>query len=330
MKYSAFVVSESTQGQYEGSVVELDTASLPEGEVLIKVEYSSVNFKDALSASGNKGVTRAYPHTPGIDAVGAVAESSSSEFIIGQKVLVVGYDLGMNTSGAFGEYIRVPQSWVMPLPESMSARESMAWGTAGFTSALCVEKLILNGVTPEQGTVIVSGGTGGVGSVAIKLLVKLGFDVHAITSKPSAEAYLMGLGVSKVVLLNDFIDESKKPLLRPLYSAGIDVAGGNVLSSILKTIDYQGVVACCGLVDSPTLNTTVLPFILRGVTLAGVDSVELPLDKKQTVWLKMSDEWRLDDIETNSNEITLPELSTALESVLQGKAVGRYILRHKA
>lgn len=328
MKYMAFVVSEDLQGEFKGSVNELDTQDLPDGDVLIKVEYSSLNYKDALSASGNKGVTRTYPHTPGIDAAGVVAESQSDQFVAGQKVLVVGYDLGMNTSGAFGGYIRVPASWVMPLPEGMRAKQAMAWGTAGFTSALCVEKLITHGILPSHGPVIVSGGTGGVGSVAIKLLVKLGYVVHAITSKSNAGDYLLKLGVAKIVPLNEFVDGSKRPLLKPAYSAGIDVAGGAVLSSMLKVIDYQGVVACCGLVDSPALDTTVLPFILRGVTLAGVDSVELPLNKKTTVWGKMSREWLLDDIEANAKEIALTELSSALSEILKGKAVGRFILKH--
>jgi putative YhdH/YhfP family quinone oxidoreductase len=329
MKYSAFVVEEASDSKFKGSVKTLDTGDLPHGEVLIKVSYSSVNYKDALSASGNKGVTRNFPHTPGIDAAGIVCESSDAKFIKGQEVLVIGYDLGMNTSGAFGEYIRVPFNWVVALPQGLTSKQAMAWGTAGFTSALCVEKLITAGITKEQGSVIISGATGGVGSVAIKLLLKLGFDVHAITSKADSEPYLKSLGVSEVVLLSDFLDESKKPMLKPLYAAGIDVAGGNVLSSMLKKIGYQGAIACCGLVDSPTLSTTVLPFILRGVTLAGVDSVELPLDKKAALWNKISSEWSLGDIENNTTEIDLTGLPKALDSVLKGQAQGRYLLKHK-
>ena len=328
MKYSAFVVSENENSEYEGVVKQLDTSDLPAGEVLVRVEYSSLNFKDALSSVGNKGVTKAYPHTPGIDAAGVIEESTAEGLEVGQSVLVVGYDLGMNTSGAFGEYIRVPSSWVIPR-STMSARTAMAWGTAGFTSALCVEKIITAGVKKEDGPIVVTGGTGGVGSVAIKLLTKLGFEVHAVTSKQKSVQYLESLGASKVIFLEDFLDDSKRPMLKAIYAGGIDVAGGVVLSSMLKSIKYQGAVACCGLVDSVSLNTTVLPFILRGVTLAGVDSVELPLDKKINTWNKMSKEWSLDDIEENCSEVNLDGLSDALNLVLNGQAQGRFILKHQ-
>jgi len=330
MKYSAFVVEESGKSNFKGSVKSLDTQDLPSGEVLIRVTYSSVNYKDALSASGNKGVTRSFPHTPGIDAAGIVEHSTDSSFKVGQEVLVIGYDLGMNTAGAFGEFIRVPSDWVVLKPESITSKQAMSWGTAGFTSALCIEKLISAGITRDQGTVIVSGATGGVGSVAIKLLVKLGFNVHALTSKSSAEEYLKALGASQVVMLDDFIEMNKRPMLKPLYSAGIDVAGGRVLENMLKQIDYQGAIACCGLVDSVELSTTVLPFILRGVTLAGVDSVELPLNKKEELWNKIANDWSLDDIESNTTEINLEGLNEAIQNILSGSAQGRYILKHRS
>jgi len=329
MKYSAYVVEEVGALKFEGSIKELDTNDLPAGEVLIKVEYSSLNYKDALSASGNKGVTRNFPHTPGIDAAGIITESSSDKYKVGQEVIVIGYDLGMNTSGAFGGYIRVPAAWVIPRTNNITSKTSMAWGTAGFTSALCIEKLILSGIKANDGPVVVTGGTGGVGSVAIKLLSKLGFEVHAVTSKPEATEFLERLGASTVIMLSDFIDDSSKPMLKPLYSAGIDVAGGTVLTSMLKKINYQGVVACCGLVDSIALQTTVLPFILRGITLAGVDSVELPLEKKISVWDKISTDWSLDDIEGNAIEISLAQLQDSLDLILNGHAKGRFILKHE-
>ncbi len=328
MKYSAYVVEEVESMKFEGSIKELDTNDLPAGEVLIKVEYSSLNYKDALSASGSKGVTRNFPHTPGIDAAGIIAESTSDKYKVGQEVIVIGYDLGMNTSGAFGEYIRVPVAWVIPRTNNISSKTSMAWGTAGFTSALCIEKLILSGINAKDGPVVVTGGTGGVGSIAIKLLSKLGFEVHAVTSKPEAAEFLERLGASTVIKLSDFIDDSSKPMLKPLYSAGIDVAGGKVLTSMLKKIHYQGVVACCGLVDSIALQTTVLPFILRGITLAGVDSVELPLEKKISVWNKISTDWSLDGIEGNAVEINLTQLQDSLDLILKGHAKGRFILKH--
>lgn len=326
MKYTAYVVEE-VDGKFLGAAKALNFEDLPKGDVLIKVANSSVNFKDALSSVGNKGVTKSYPHTPGIDAAGVVESSLVDKFSVGDEVVVIGYDLGMNTFGGFSEYIQVPAGWVIKRPSNMSATEAMAWGAAGFTAALCVDKIVSAGITTDAGAVVVSGATGGVGSVAIKLLHKLGYIVHAVTTKKESESFLLSIGASQVVSIDDFIDSSARPLQKPLYSAGIDVAGGKVLSTMLKHINYQGVVACCGLVDSTELNTTVLPFILRGVTLAGVDSVELPLELKQSIWNKMANEWRLNNIEDNCSLINLNGLTEALGNVLAGKAVGRYLVK---
>lgn len=328
MDFNAFVVAQNESGAFSGQVKSQSTTDLPEGDVLIKVKASSLNFKDALSFSGNKGVTRHFPHTPGIDAVGVIVSSDSSEFSEGQDVLVIGYDLGMNTSGGFGEYIRVPSNWVMPLPENMNANQSMSWGTAGFTSALCVDKLIAAGVTKEQGPILISGATGGVGSIAIMLLSKLGFEVHALTGKVADSEFLHSLGASKVISREEFILQAARPMLKPLYAGAIDVAGGDVLATILKTINYAGSVACCGLVASVELQTTVLPFILRGVNLLGVDSVELPLNKKKEMWLKMSNEWSLPNLLEQCQIIGKEELSHALQSILDGKVKGRFVLDH--
>ncbi len=317
-----------SQGKLEYEVKALSTEALPQSGMLIKVEYSSLNYKDALSFSGNKGVTRNFPHTPGIDAVGEIIESDSADFSPGQKVLVVGYDLGMNTAGGFGEYINAPKEWVMPLPVGLTPKQSMAWGTAGFTAALCVEKLINNGLVPDSGPILVSGASGGVGSIAISLLVKLGFNVHALTGKPDQQAFFDGLGVSEIVSLDDFIASPDKPLLKSLYAGAVDVAGGKVLSTMLKVLQYGGSIACCGLVDSMKLETTVLPFILRGNHLLGVDSVELPLNKKCQVWQKIAQQWSLPQLENACQIIGKDELVEALSLVLQGKAQGRYILDH--
>ena len=327
MKYSALQVTEGSTGKFESEVCELDTSDLPDGDVLIQVSYSSLNYKDALSFSGNKGVTRQYPHTPGIDAVGQVITSKSDAFSEGQRVIVVGYDLGMGTSGGFGEFIRVPAKWIMPLPTSMTQKEAMSWGTAGFTAALCVEKLLNSNVLPENGPILVSGATGGVGSVAVQLLKKLGFVVHGLTSKDSAGDFLKGIGVDEVVLLSDFDTQNKRPMLKPKYAGAIDVAGGDVLAGILKVINYGGAVACCGLVESPALSTTVLPFILRGVDLLGVDSVELPLVKKTAVWNNMASDWSL-ALEKSCEVISKVQLSEKLTLILNGQAKGRFILDH--
>lgn len=329
MEYRAFVVSENNDGTFSGQLETLNSDDLPSGDVMIRVNYSSLNYKDALSFSGNKGVTRTFPHTPGIDAVGEVIESRDAAYQAGDKVLVIGYDLGMNTSGGFGELIRVPKEWVMKLPAPMTADESMAWGTAGFTAALCVNKLLHNGLDKNSGPVLVSGASGGVGSVAIMLLAKLGFDVHALTRKADQSEYFKALGASQVVALDEFGVGSKRPLLRPVYAGAVDVAGGDTLAEILKSIQYGGSVACCGLVDSTSLNTTVLPFILRGVNLLGVDSVELPLEEKRSVWAKMADEWSLPDLLAQCQLIKSESLSESLQLILDGKIKGRFILAHK-
>ncbi len=329
MNYRAFVVAQSQEGVFEGEVKTLALKDLPKGDVLIKVECSSLNFKDALSFSGNKGVTKQYPHTPGIDAAGKVVSCSSGGFIEGQSVLVIGYDLGMNTSGGFGEYISAPKEWVMPMPTDMQAKQAMAWGTAGFTAALCIDKLIMAGVKPDQGPVLVSGASGGVGSVAIMLLCKLGFDVHALTAKTADRNFFKRLGASKVVERAGFLDQAKRPLLKPAYAAAIDVAGGEVLATLLKVIKPGGSVACCGLVASVELNTTVLPFILRGVNLLGVDSVELPLHVKKSMWEKMSKEWALPVLLEQCQIIQKQQLADSLQLLLDGTVKGRFILDHQ-
>jgi acrylyl-CoA reductase (NADPH) len=328
MNYRAFVVTRSKDGEFKGSVETLSLEDLPAGDVLIKVACSSVNFKDALSFSGNKGVTKEFPHTPGIDAAGEVVSCSAGDFDKGQPVIVVGYDLGMNTSGGFGEYISVPKEWVMPMPVGMSAKQGMGWGTAGFTAALCLDKLIMAGVKPDQGPVLVSGASGGVGTIAIMLLAKLGYEVHALTAKTADRDFFKKLGASDVVDRVSFLDQAKRPLLKPVYAAAIDVAGGGVLATLLKVIKPSGSVACCGLVASVELNTTVLPFILRGVNLLGVDSVELPLQVKKDMWRKMADEWALPQLLEQCQIIQKEQLASTLQLLLDGSVKGRYVLSH--
>ncbi len=329
MNYRAFVVAQSQEGVFEGKVKTLPLKDLPKGDVLIKVECSSLNFKDALSFSGSKGVTKQFPHTPGIDAAGKVVSCTSGGFIEGQSVLVIGYDLGMNTNGGFGEYISVPKEWVMPMPTDMTAKQGMAWGTAGFTAALCIDKLIMAGAKSEQGPILVSGASGGVGSIAIMLLSKLGFEVHALTAKTADHDFFERLGASNVVDRAVFLDQAKRPLLKPAYAAAIDVAGGELLATLLKVIKPGGSVACCGLVASTELNTTVLPFILRGINLLGVDSVELPLHVKQSMWEKMSKEWALPELLKQCQVIQKEQLTDSLQLILEGSVKGRFILDHQ-
>ncbi len=328
--YKAFEVREETEKKFVGAIVEKSALELAEGSVSIEVHYSSVNYKDALSASGSKAVTREYPHVPGIDAAGTVLASTDSNFAVGDEVVVTGYDLGMNTAGGFGQQVTVPGGWVTKLPVGLSLRDSMVLGTAGLTAGLCVNKLLLNGITPEAGKVLVTGATGGVGIIACALLVKLGFEVVASTGKLAETAKLTALGVSEVISREAFSEENPRPMLKESYAAAVDVAGGTTLVNVIKSLSYGGSVAACGLVDSPALSATVLPFILRGVNLLGVDSVELPLAQKQQIWNLFANEWALTDIDSLAETIVLAELPAVLAKVLAGGAIGRYVLDLRA
>ena len=328
--YKAFEVREETEKKFVGAIVEKSALELVEGSVSIEVHYSSVNYKDALSASGSKAVTREYPHVPGIDAAGTVLASTDSNFAVGDEVVVTGYDLGMNTAGGFGQQVTVPGGWVTKLPVGLSLRDCMVLGTEGLTAGLCVNKLLLNGITPEAGKVLVTGATGGVGIIACALLVKLGFEVVASTGKLAETAKLTALGVSEVISREAFSEENPRPMLKESYAAAVDVAGGATLVNVIKSLSYGGSVAACGLVDSPALSATVLPFILRGVNLLGVDSVELPLAQKQQIWNLFANEWALTDIDSLAETIVLAELPAVLAKVLAGGAIGRYVLDLRA
>ncbi|MEX2475571.1 YhdH/YhfP family quinone oxidoreductase [Marinobacter sp.] len=325
-EFKAWRVQEQ-DGDYVGSEQGLSTADLPENEVLIKVSHSSLNYKDALSASGNKGVTRNFPHTPGIDAAGEVVESSTGEPAVGSSVLVTGYDLGMNTAGGFGEYIRVPAAWCVTMPEGWDGRTAMIYGTAGLTAGLCVQKLLTMGARPDQGKVAVSGASGAVGSVAVELLAKLGFDVVAISGKKDHADGLKALGASEVVG-RDALAAEKKPMLKPTYANAVDTVGGQPLAELLKQIQPGGSVSCCGLVAGPQLETTVLPFIIRGVNLLGVDSVEIPLTEKAAVWKKFAGEWACPKAEATARDIGRGQLDGALKAFLKGESSGKIVLDH--
>ena len=328
--FKAYQVSEVEEKVFKGALVERQIDDLPEGDVVIEVHYSSINYKDALSSSGNRGVTRSYPHTPGIDAAGIVTSSSSDDFKVGDQVVVVGYDLGMNTPGGFGQFIRVPVDWVINLPESMSLKESMILGTAGFTAALCIEKLLQNGVEPSHGPVLVTGATGGVGIVAVSLLSKLGFSVTASTSKESAHELLKDLGATELMDRSELSEETAKPMHREQWAAAVDVVGGSTLFNVVKSLKYGGSVAACGLVQSPIFQASVLPFILRGVNLLGVDSVFLPIETKRRVWEKLGDQWKLENLDALCTEIEFSNLDLSLATVLKGGATGRFVLNLKS
>ncbi len=325
--FQAFYVTENEDKSFSQAIIERNIDDLPAGEVLIRVNYSSLNYKDALSASGNRGVTRNYPHTPGIDAAGVVEESLSSDFQIGDKVLVTGFDLGMNTSGGFGQYIRVPAKWVIKLPRGLKLKESMIFGTAGLTAALCIDKLLQNGLTPEKGKVIVTGATGGVGTMAVMILAKLGFHVVGVTGKPEGKALLLKIGAKEVVSREEVDDKSSRPLLKGLYAGCVDTVGGNMLATILKSMQYNGVVAICGLVQSPELPTSVFPFILRGVSMFGIDSSECAIEWRKKLWKNLAKNWKPADLSSITKNITLKGLSKEIKKILKGGQMGRVVVK---
>lgn len=325
--FKAFRVHE-TDGNYKTTIEEMPFEPVGKDEILVRVHYSSLNYKDALSASGNKGVTRKYPHTPGIDAVGVVEESDNASFEPGEKVIVTSYDLGMNTDGGFGEYIKVPSDWAVRLPESLSMKEAMIYGTAGLTAGMSVLRLT-ELVNPEDGKVVVSGATGGVGSLSVSILSKLGYEVSAITGKESERDYLLSLGAGEVILRGEFEDMDKKPLLKPAFAGAIDTVGGTILENILKTTKPTGAVTCCGNVASPKIQLTVFPFILRGVSLIGIDSQNYPMKYRREVWEKLADEWKPAHLSETCEEISLAQLQEKIDLILKGQLKRRVVVRMK-
>jgi acrylyl-CoA reductase (NADPH) len=324
-EFKSFVVEEK-EGKFLGTIKTRSIEELPKGDLLIRVSHSSLNYKDALSATGNKGVTKDYPHTPGIDAVGVVVKSENSSFSINDKVIVSSYDLGMNTDGGFSEYIRVPSTWAVKLPEGLTMKESMIYGTAGLTAGISVLRLTAL-VQPEDGKIVVSGATGGVGSLSVAILAKLGYFVVAITGKESERDYLTNLGAKEIILRNDFENLDKRPILKPLFAGAIDTVGGIILENIIKSTVAMGVITCCGNVASPKLDLTVFPFILRGITLIGIDSQNYPMKYRELVWKRLAKEWKPSNLSDTYVDITLNELEGKISLMLQGKLKGRTVLK---
>ena len=325
MKYSAYYVEE-IDGAFSASISELALEKPSEGFVQIEVSFSSLNYKDALSASGNKGVTRNYPFVPGIDAAGTISDANSSNFVEGDEVLVTGYDMGMNTPGGFGEFINVPANWVVKKPSSLTSSQAMSIGTAGLTAAASVLKIQESSKKSDL-PVLVSGATGGVGSIGVMLMSKLGKEVSALTGKSSSVDFLKSIGAKNVILRDDFLEGPAKPLERALFSSAIDTVGGNILSKMLGQISPHGVVACCGNVAGIEVNTSVFPFILRGITLAGIDSAESSLEFKTSIWKKFANEWKL-DLSPIIKVVTKENLQQEIDLILQGGQQGRVVLKH--
>ncbi|MDO3376880.1 YhdH/YhfP family quinone oxidoreductase [Geoalkalibacter halelectricus] len=325
--FKALIVEESEPKKFTRRIGERKISDLPAGDLLIRVHYSSLNYKDALSATGNKAVTRKFPHTPGIDAAGEVVECTCGRYQPGDQVLVTGYDLGMDTPGGFGEYIRIPCEWAVKLPDGLSLRESMIIGTAGFTAGLCVWKLDRAGVEPDAGDVLVTGASGGVGSIAVSILAKQGYRVVAVTGKPNAGDYLRNLGAAEVIGREAVLEGAERPMLKERWAGVVDVAGGDLLAAAIKATRYGGAVTCCGLVGSPDLNINVFPFILRGVSLLGVDSVQCPTQPRLAVWEKLAGLWKPEHLEETVTECGLEGLEEKIQQILKGAVRGRTLVR---
>ena len=318
-----------TEGKFSLKIVEKNVADLPEGDLLIKVNFSSLNYKDAMSASGMPGVTRNYPHTPGIDAVGKVAESRVPDFKEGDEVIVTGYDLGMNTSGGFGEYIRVPSNWAVHLPKGLTAKQSMSLGTAGLTAGLSIHALDnFREYTGLKNTKsVVSGATGGVGSISVMLLSKLGSEVTAVTGKNAQSDFLHTIGASSILSREELAETARKPIGKSLWDVGVDVASGEILSLLLTSLSPGGAIACSGLVGGPSFESSIFPFILRGNALIGIDSVEIPLKNKDHIWEHFAHDWVLEGLDKITKEVSLDNLEVEIESILSGNQVGRVLVK---
>ena len=322
--FKAFTVFENEDGSFKSEIISKSIDDLPPGDVLVRVDFSSLNYKDALSATGNKGVTKKYPHTPGIDAVGTVEDTSHSSFKIGDQVIVSGYDMGQNTAGGFGEYIRVPREWVALIPEGLTKKESIILGTAGMTAGLSLRELQKkNGI--EGKLAVVTGATGGVGCLAVKLLSQLGADVTAVTGKVDSEDFLKSTGAVEVINREQLAENFQQPLASGKWDIGVDVVGGEMLAGLMTCLKLGGSVACCGLVGGSTIETTIFPYILRGNSLIGIDSGNIPISEKEEIWMLFANEWKI-ELNDLSRTITLNELDQEIESILKGGQVGRVIV----
>lgn len=325
--FKALWVAETDTCRYEQTLISRRIGDLPDHPVLIRVHYSSLNFVDALSAFGAEGIISHYPHTPGVDAAGIVVRDRSGTFQPGEPVIVTGYGLGINTPGGLAEYIRVPAEWAVACPQPLSPRQAMIYGTAGLTAALCINKLMRAGARPEDGDVAVTGATGGVGSMAVALLAKLGFSVAAITGKLESSLWLTGLGATKVIDRGSLDDTSEASLFKPRWAHGIDCLGGEYLFALLKSLRYGGSVAACGLASATRFPASLIPFLQRNVNLLGVDAVEQPLAEKARVWEQLGSELKLECLESMAAEISLEQVAQHLVQIHNGHALGRYLVK---
>ena len=325
MGYRAIVVDKQGE-EFSVAVRELAEGDLPAGDVTIAVEWSSINYKDGLALSPNGRVVRSYPMVPGVDLAGTVRESGDSRFSPGDRVVVTGHDVGVAHPGGFAELARIPGDWVMPLPAGLTTKEAMALGTAGMTAALSVMALEHNGLRQDQGPVIVTGSTGGVGSTAVSMLAQLGYTVAASTGKASEHAFLRELGATEILSREDVSAESPRPLENERWAAAVDPVGGATTAYLIRTMKYGGSIALSGLTGGGAFGTTVYPFILRGVNLLGIDSVMCPMPDRRTAWSLLAAELDRAKLAAITTEIGLAESLSRAGDVLAGKIRGRLVV----
>lgn len=325
--FKAFIVNK-TEEDFTAQIKTIGLEDLPAGDVVIKVAYSSVNYKDGLASTPNGKIVRSYPFIPGIDLSGTVVSSNDSRFSDGDEVIATSYEIGVSHFGGYSEYARIPGDWIVPLPEGLSLKEAMVFGTAGFTAALSVHRLEENGLTPVKGKVLVTGATGGVGSVAVSMLAKRGYQVVASTGKESEHDFLRQIGAAEIISREELLGEKIKPLDKQFWAAAVDPVGGKTLSAILSKLDYNGSVAVSGLTGGTDVATTVFPFILRGINLLGIDSVYCPMETRKLLWDRMAADLKPEGLlEAIKNEVTLEGLPAVLSSILKGENRGRTIVK---
>jgi len=326
--FQAWQIMRDSDGTMSSAIAELPIASLPKNELLIRVEYSSLNYKDALAFSGSAGVVKApYPHTPGIDLAGVVEQSSFALYREGDPVFVTGWGLGVDTPGGLSQYARVPAQWAMPLPGGLELEECMTFGTAGFTAGLCVKQLISAGVRPHHGPILVTGATGGVGCIAVHILAREGFEVVASSGKTDAKDWLQDIGASTVIDRAEVLEDASKSLGKERWGGVVDTVGGDFLAAALKACRSGGTVTACGMAGGTQLNMNVFPFILRGVNLMGIDSVNCPQSLRNQVWHLLESSWKIHDLELFRECISMSEVPDAVERILQGRQKGRVVVR---
>jgi acrylyl-CoA reductase (NADPH) len=323
--FQAFRVFDDN-GTIQGRVVDTTLDQLTAGDVVIEAAYSSVNYKDALAATGVGKIIRSFPLIAGIDVSGTVESSTDSRFRAGDQVLVTGYDLGVAHDGGYAQYVRVPAAWVVPVPTGLSLLDVMALGTAGFTAAMSVVALEQNGLQPSSGPVIVTGATGGVGSMAIQCLAALGYPVTAVTGKDTEHEFLRSIGATEVVP-RSIVQKAARPLEKATWAGAVDPVGGETLAWLTRTMAYRGVIAASGLTGGIDVHTTVIPFILRGVRLLGIDSVMCPMDERLAVWHRLATDMKPSSLKASTREIALADLPEAFETLAKGAARGRFVVR---